>query len=461
MNMKQTGFIMMLLALCLVSCAPKEERKTFAEAHDEFETKLVKLDSDKDEIPAPPEGVFDLIKYPSEVGDLAAYISSDPGDGQKHPLIIWIVGGWGNGIDGFPWSYPYWDNDQTASAFWRAGVLTMYPSFRGGSGNPGHYETLFGEVDDIVAACKYAETLPYVDPDRIYLGGHSTGGTRALLAAEYTDRFRAVFCFGAVDEIKYHNNSQFTFDTSNQEEFAMRSPIHWLEDVRTPTFVIEGIDGNSDRAKAMEEASDNENIRYYIIDGADHFSALAPVTDLLAQKILKDTGKEISLSITQEELDKAMEKAPEVPMPVMAQYKNETLGLSLSYPFIWEVEEEALDGGELRIYLNSADDGDNVWDMASMTIDQYFSDMPDYMDELGSFLQSEGYELHDIDRNGYTGLAADGMAWNQSGAGFINKVLVIPKDGGYLELNCYIHESYGADADPLFQKMMDSVALNQ
>lgn len=148
-------------------------------------------------------------------------------------------------------------------------------------------------------------------------------------------------------------------------------------------------------------------------------------------------------------------------MPVMAQYKNETLGLSLSYPFIWEVEEEALDGGELRIYLNSADDGDNVWDMASMTIDQYFSDMPDYMDELGSFLQSEGYELHDIDRNGYTGLAADGMAWNQSGAGFINKVLVIPKDGGYLELNCYIHESYGADADPLFQEMMDSVALNQ
>lgn len=461
MNIKKTSFIVMFLALCLVSCASKEEKKTFAEAHDEFETKLVKLDRDNDEIPAPPEGVFDLVKYPSEVGDLAAYISSDPDDGQKHPLIIWVVGGWGNGIDGFPWSYPYWDNDQTASAFWRAGVLTMYPSFRGGSGNPGNYETLFGEVDDIVAACKYAETLPYVDPDRIYLGGHSTGGTRALLTAEYTDRFRAVFCFGAVDEIKYHNNSQFTFDTSNQEEFVMRSPIHWLEDVKTPTFLIEGIDGNSARMKAMQEKSDNENIKYYIIDGADHFSVLAPVTELLAQKILNDTGKEINLSITQEELQKAMKNTPEVPMPVMAQYVNETLGLSLSYPFIWEAEEEGLDGGGLRIYLNSADDGDNVWDMASMTIDRYSSDMPDYMDKVEVYLQSEGYELHEVDINGYTSLAADGLASNQSGTGFVNKVLIIPKDGSYLELNFYIHESFGDEADPLFQEIADSIVLSQ
>lgn len=461
MNMKKNGFIMMLLVLCLVSCAPKEERKTFAEAHDAFETKLVKLDSDKDEIPTPPEGLFDLIKYPSEVGDLAAYISSNPGDGQKHPLIIWVVGGWGNGIDGFPWSYPYWDNDQTASAFWRAGVLTMYPSFRGGSGNPGNYETLFGEVDDIAAACEYAKTLPYVDPDRIYLGGHSTGGTRALLAAEYTDQFRAVFCFGAVDEIKYHNKSQFTFDTSNPEEFAMRSPIHWLEDVKTPTFLIEGIDGNSDRLKAMEEKSDNENIRYYIIDGADHFSVLAPVTELLAQKILNDTGKEINLSITQEELEKAMEETPKIPMPVMAQYENETLGLSLSHPFMWEVEEEELDGGELRVYLNSVDDGDNVWDMASMTIDSYSSDRPDYMDELGDYLQSEGYELHDVDLNGYTGLEVDGMVWNQSGSGFVNKALIVQKGGSFLEFNFYIHESYGTEADPLFQEIIDSIVLTK
>lgn len=164
------------------------EGQTFAQAHDAFQTKLAQENNDDDPIPDPPAGLFDLVSYPSTVGDLAAYVSSDPGDGEKHPLIIWVVGGWGNGIDDFPFTYPEWDNDQTGSAFWQAGVLTMYPSFRGGNGNPGNYETLFGEVDDIAAAYDYAASLPYVDPDRIYLGGHSTGGTRALLAAEYTDK---------------------------------------------------------------------------------------------------------------------------------------------------------------------------------------------------------------------------------------------------------------------------------
>lgn len=458
MNIKKIGLFLVLSALFLVSCAPKEERKTFAEAHDAFQTKLVEKNNDKDEIPTPPEGVFDLVKYPSKEGDLSAYVSSEPGDGQKHPLIIWVVGGWGNGIDGFPWSYPYWDNDQTASAFWRAGVLTMYPSFRGGSGNPGYYETLFGEVDDIAAAYEYAASLPYVDPERIYLGGHSTGGTRALLAAEYTDKFRAAFCFGAVDEIKYHNNTQFTFDTSIEEEHIMRSPIYWLEDVKTPTFIIEGEDGNSGSVKKIQEKSSNEHISCYIMEGADHFSVLAPITELLAQKILNDTGEKTNISITQEELEKAMEQEPEIPMPVMAQYENEALGLSLSYPFIWETEEQS-EGEDIRIYLDSSNDEDNVWDMSSMMIDVYALDEPDYLEELKLYLESEGYEIREIDINGHSSLEADGIAWNQSGEGFVNKIIMVPRDGRLMELNFFIHESYGDAADSLFQEIADSIVI--
>ena len=264
--------------------------QSFAQAHDAFKTTLVREENDDYEIPAPPEGLFDLVSYPSKVGDLAAYVSSDPQDGQKHPMIIWVVGGWGNGIDDFPWCYPEWDNDQTGSAFWQNGILTMYPSFRGGCNNPGYYEALFGEVDDIVSAYEYAASLPYVDTNRIYLGGHSTGGTRALLAAEYSDKFRAVFCFGAVDEVKYHNNSQFTFDTENEEEFIMRSPVYWLDNVKNPTFLIEGSEGNAVNLKNIQRASENENINCYIVEGADHFSVLAPVTRLVAEKILEDTG---------------------------------------------------------------------------------------------------------------------------------------------------------------------------
>ena len=35
--------------------------QSFAEAHDAFQTTLAKEESDDDEIPAPPEGFFDLI----------------------------------------------------------------------------------------------------------------------------------------------------------------------------------------------------------------------------------------------------------------------------------------------------------------------------------------------------------------------------------------------------------------
>ncbi len=301
----------MLLTLSLVSCGMNKE--SFKPAHDKFETKLSTFYNEDDDIPELPEGVFDLVKYQSKIGEMPAFVSCDPDDGNKHPLIIWISGGWGNGIDDLPWSYPDWENDQTASAFWRSGILTMYPSLRGACGNPGNYETLFGEVDDIAAACEYAASLPYVDPDRIYLGGHSTGGTAAFLAAEYCDSFRAAFCFGPVDDLRYYDSSDFTFDTDNTQEYKMRSPIYWLDDVKMPLFVIEGYNGNSDCVKRIKKKSDNKKIHCYIVDGADHFTVLAPVTNLLASKILNDTGEKANITITQKELQDAMEQEPKIP----------------------------------------------------------------------------------------------------------------------------------------------------
>ena len=36
----------------------------------------------------PPAGVFDLVKYDSQAGKLAAYVTPDPKDGKKHPAIV-------------------------------------------------------------------------------------------------------------------------------------------------------------------------------------------------------------------------------------------------------------------------------------------------------------------------------------------------------------------------------------
>lgn len=472
---KKTIVVMLTAATCLTtSCSgikavrgtmdnsQKEaaETQSFAQAHDAYTTTLAKEEHDDDPIPDPPEGVFDLVYYPSKAGDLAAYVSSDPGDGQKHPMIIWVVGGWGNGIDDFPWCYPEWDNDQTGSAFWQAGVLTMYPSFRGGSGNPGNYETLFGEVDDIASAYEYAATLPYVDPNRIYLGGHSTGGTRALLASEYTDKFRAVFAFGAVDKIEYHNNSQFTFDTDNKEEYKMRSPIYWLDSVKSPTFLIEGSDGNSRNLKNIERTSENDNIHCYIIEGADHFSVLAPLTRVVAQKILADTGAETNISITQEELDEAMKREPEIPLPVMVRHTIDGLGMEFSYPYLWEMEDNS-ENGEISYTFSSRYEEDNIWDMSILYLNAFTGQDGLDLQAIGDSFAGDGYEVSEMTINDFPAIKASGQMISNSGSAFRDIFIAVQKGDMFITFEFYIHEDFGDDADPMFDAIIDSVSFTQ
>src|SRR5262249_622571 len=159
----------------------------------DFKTRLLRKEAEGEPVPEPPAQVFRTERYDSPAGKLAAYVSRPPRDGKKHPAIIWIFGGFATSIAEPPWEDPPPNNDQSASAFRKAGIVMMYPSFRGGNDNPGFKEGFFGEVDDVLAAADYLARQEFIDPERIYLGGHSTGGTLALLAAASTDRFRAVF----------------------------------------------------------------------------------------------------------------------------------------------------------------------------------------------------------------------------------------------------------------------------
>lgn len=430
----------------------------FAQAHDAFATTLAREEHDDDAIPEPPEGVFDLVYYPSRVGDLAAYVSSDPGDGEKHPLIIWVVGGWGNGIDDFPFTYPERDNDQTGSAFWQNGILTMYPSFRGGSGNPGYYEALFGEVDDIVSACEYAASLPYVDPERIYLGGHSTGGTRALLASEYTDRFRAVFCFGAVDEVKYHNSSQFTFDRGNLDEYIMRSPIYWLDNVKSPTFLIEGRDGNSANLERMEEISENDNIHCYVVEGEDHFSVLAPATRVAAQKILEDTGDTPSIAMTQEELDQAMTQEMPVPVPVMTEHYLEGIGLTFSCPYVWELKENEERGG---LQLHSRYEEENAWDEPILFIDLYGMNEEYSFDDFTKYMEDQGYRVeYQVEETSVAGHKAKDVVMTSDALRYYQHYVSIETDFGFIDFDFRADKEFMEETEVLFRDVIDSIKFD-
>jgi acetyl esterase/lipase len=238
-------------------------------------------------------------------GQLAAFLSPDPNDGKKHPAIIWITGGDCNTLDDGFWKKGSPNGDQTASGFREAGIPMMFPTLRGGNENPGFREGLFGEVDDVLAAADYLGKQPFVDPQRIYLGGMSTGGTLVLLVAASSDRFRAVFSFGPADEVAGYGPEYLPFDTSDRRELELRSPIRWLHSMQDPVFVFEGtVGGNLDSLRAMERASTNPKIRFYPVKGATHVSVLAPTARLIAGKILRDDGPATTIAFTEEELNR-------------------------------------------------------------------------------------------------------------------------------------------------------------
>jgi acetyl esterase/lipase len=285
------------------------ETGSLTEARKGFQTKILRRVVDKPPAPKPPAKLFRLVRYEAPVGKFAAYLTPDPNDRKKHPAIIWITGGDCNSIDRGCWQEGPPSNDQSASAFRKAGIVMMYPSLRGGNDNPGTKESFLGEVDDVIAAADCLAQLKYVDPERIYLGGHSTGGTLALLVAECSDRFRAVFSFGPASDVSKYPPEYIPFDASNRREVELRSPGRWLATIKTPTFVFEGTaKGNIDSLQAMARSSTNANAHFLAVRGADHFSILAPTTLLIADKILRDDGPTSKLTFTEAEVNKLFGK---------------------------------------------------------------------------------------------------------------------------------------------------------
>ncbi|GAB6141485.1 hypothetical protein JCM14076_22140 [Methylosoma difficile] len=263
---------------------------TLAQARSQFSTQVAYQDPKRHPLPTPPSHLFAKYDYPSADGlQLPAFITPDPEDGNKHPAIIWLTGGDSNTLDYF-WTPGPPNNDQSASAFRDAGIIMMFPSLRGGNTNPGAKEFFYGEVNDVLAAQEFLSALPYVDADHIYLGGHSTGGTLALLVAEYSNRFRAVFAFGPIDTINNYGSDILPVDltaNSSADEIKLRSPIYWLDGISSPVYLLEGAQAPSNTAAfgALCTHQTNPNITCLQSAKHNHFSILAPTTQRIAAQI--------------------------------------------------------------------------------------------------------------------------------------------------------------------------------
>jgi dienelactone hydrolase len=101
----------------------------------------------------------------------------------------------------------------------------------------------YDEVDDVLAAAEVLARTPGVDPKRLYVAGHSTGGTLTLLAAMSTKRFQAAASFsGSPDQVAWARGQDdvVPFDPSSKREYEMRSPLAFYNSFKCPVRMYFG-----------------------------------------------------------------------------------------------------------------------------------------------------------------------------------------------------------------------------
>src|SRR5262249_28859121 len=146
------------------------------------------------------------------------------------------------------WAFGEGDWDD-AAPFANAGFVLFVPMLRGENGNPGHYESFLGEVDDAIAAGQFVASLPNVDDKRVFVAGHSVGGVLTCLVAMLPSPYKAAAAFdGYVDMESWaagSTNEQVPYDRKSRDEIRVRNPMAFVASLRCPIKLFAGNNGRA------------------------------------------------------------------------------------------------------------------------------------------------------------------------------------------------------------------------
>ncbi len=220
---------------------------------------------------APPAGAREVY-YKSGNLRLKAWLSQAPDDGKKHPAIVFAHGGFSRDAEDWPYLKPYLEK----------GYIVMMPAWRGENGNPGYFEFFFGEVDDVIAAGNFLAEHPTVDKEKLFLAGHSAGGTLAILTALTASPYKAIASFsGSPDQEVFFRtmwDGGTPFDKKDGREVTLRSPMAYVTSLRNRLFLSAGAQEHGFKKRNLAFAAKakdlGKNCEFAEIPG-DHFSALS------------------------------------------------------------------------------------------------------------------------------------------------------------------------------------------
>jgi dipeptidyl aminopeptidase/acylaminoacyl peptidase len=167
--------------------------------------------------------------------------------GKKYPMVLWIHGGpWSIYTVAFSWE---WQN------FAANGYGVLYTNPRGSTGygqdfvNGIQYSYPGKDFDDLMAGVDAALAKGWIDEKNLYVCGISGGGVLTAWTVGHTDRFAAAASLRPV--INWHSfvgttdgplwYDQFRkYPWEDPMEYAVRSPLHYVANVKTPTLVMTG-----------------------------------------------------------------------------------------------------------------------------------------------------------------------------------------------------------------------------
>jgi formylglycine-generating enzyme required for sulfatase activity len=209
------------------------QNEDYAQARSRFKTKLVrKGPSPQSWTPTkPPEGVSE-VEYTSGDLRLKAWVNLPTDQSRKVPAVLFLHGGFSFDLEDWEETKPYRD----------AGFVVLTPILRGENAQPGAYSYFYDEVDDVLAAAEYLSKQPYVDAKRLFVAGHSVGGTMTLLAAMASNSFRAAASFdGACYRPEFTMRGKtLPFDNTDPREIQMRSPMAYASSIKCPLRLYHG-----------------------------------------------------------------------------------------------------------------------------------------------------------------------------------------------------------------------------
>jgi dipeptidyl aminopeptidase/acylaminoacyl peptidase len=166
---------------------------------------------------------------------------------KKYPMVLWIHGGpWSMYNVGFNWGY---------QNFAASGYAVLYTNPRGSTGygqdfvNGIQFSYPGKDYDDLMAGVDAAIAKGWIDPNNLFVCGGSGGGVLTAWIVGHTDRFAAAVSMrpvinwhsfvGTTDGANWYRQFE-KYPWEDPMSYAVRSPLHYVANVTTPTMVMTG-----------------------------------------------------------------------------------------------------------------------------------------------------------------------------------------------------------------------------